>query len=764
LLDVRAEKQRLADRLEVLQADARQYQDELRLSQENLEKARADYRKLQSKMGGHLSAHAAVDAEGRLDACSAAAAQTCARAEDRSSQLAEQHEKDLETVEALKLEIAALRVSTRSARDANDATGIEEIIGGRHDHLQQFEELSRAREEDKAAWLAEKQQLHIEAAALREQLQERTKLFKDALCSLDAKGIELQTLRQQVDEIDSLKTQLEASQAQVVWLRQGLARQQGHHEEALRPASGGKERAYEVAGGAQRACSRAGVAGAGGCRGRGTTNPFDEPVPSDVCEHGDCAGRGGGGDEEAQMHAERELQAARETVRTQQLALDALRQELEQSRQAQPPSEAPRAQNCGNSGNGDADTNGNEDSEGAIQGRGEADNGAACAATVGVNDSRSDAIEAQFGLEAARARAEELAGEVRKLERTLNEGVVERAQVEKERDVLREELAMLRQELERAAAEHMDLEKIGRFLEQVNLKLMRRVRELETSHDRSASASGWQRLGDAMAEQDTQRASSPGKSQGSPLGFPLSFGHRSSTMLLGKLAAGRASPKRTGSGGDDTPPPSPIRARGAQRSERAADQDGKAGGPVPCWHDPLKMLVQRISDGVPAPLDAYVEGILIEAAGVLPSAPVPHAAYDAVDDGVDEEGTGGDRTQKMEMGEHGSGECWLGGDTRRQDAGTRGVELLMEGHFVMTLAAIVMDNPKLQREWRGGRGGMWMVCGGGGWRHVCSVCLGDMYVCLYICVYVYVYVHVYAYVYVYVYVFMYVCMCVCVCG
>ena len=62
----------------------------------------------------------------------------------------------------------------------------------------QLEELSRAREEDKAAWLAEKQQLQGEAAALREQLQERTKLFKDALCSLDAKGIELQTLRQQV--------------------------------------------------------------------------------------------------------------------------------------------------------------------------------------------------------------------------------------------------------------------------------------------------------------------------------------------------------------------------------------------------------------------------------------------------------------------------------------------------------------------------------------------------------------------------------------
>jgi hypothetical protein len=32
----------------------------------------------------------------------------------------------------------------------------------------------------------------------------------------------------------------------------------------------------------------------------------------------------------------------------------------------------------------------------------------------------------------------------------------------------------VRQELERAFAERMDLEKVGRFLEQVNLELMRR--------------------------------------------------------------------------------------------------------------------------------------------------------------------------------------------------------------------------------------------------------------------------------------------------
>ena len=87
----------------------------------------------------------------------------------------------------------AFEAESRRAKDLNVALDVE-ASGLR----KQLEELSRAREEDKAAWLAEKQQLQGEAAALREQLQERTKLFKDALCSLDAKGIELQTLRQQV--------------------------------------------------------------------------------------------------------------------------------------------------------------------------------------------------------------------------------------------------------------------------------------------------------------------------------------------------------------------------------------------------------------------------------------------------------------------------------------------------------------------------------------------------------------------------------------
>jgi hypothetical protein len=82
----------------------------------------------------------------------------------------------------------------RQGSSANNDAGDGEEAALR----ERFEELSRAREEDKAAWLAEKQRLQSEATSLREQLQERTKLFKDALVSLDEKGIELQKLRRQV--------------------------------------------------------------------------------------------------------------------------------------------------------------------------------------------------------------------------------------------------------------------------------------------------------------------------------------------------------------------------------------------------------------------------------------------------------------------------------------------------------------------------------------------------------------------------------------
>ena len=403
---------------------------ELRLLQENLEKARADYRKLQSKTGGLLSTHMTLDAEGELDACSAAAAQTCSRAQDQSSQIAEQHAQALETVAALKLEIAALRALARPARAG-----------------------ANAQDTSVAADTYETTQ--------REQLQVH------------------------LDEINTLKLQVQASQAQAASLRQALEHEKRCHEEALRPASGGDDRAAEPARGARRAGSRA--EGGGGCggRGRGTTNPFDEPIPLKVCEQGDCTSEGQGGDEQARMQAARELQAANETIFTQQQALDALRQQLAQLGQAHPQSYALPAQGCAHTGNRDAAGSTNEHCIGAMQGGGKGNSTTACASNVGMKEGGSDGqsgphspserrIEAQFALEGARVRLEELAGEVRELERKLEEEAAGRVEVERERAALREEAASVRQELERAGAERMDLEKVGRFLEHVNLELMRR--------------------------------------------------------------------------------------------------------------------------------------------------------------------------------------------------------------------------------------------------------------------------------------------------
>jgi hypothetical protein len=399
--------------------------------QEKLEKARADYRKLLSKTGGLLSAHKTLDAEGELDACSAAAAQTCSRAQDKSSQIAEQHAQALETVEALKLEIAALRALARPARAGANAR--DTSVAADADEIVQREQL----------------QVHL-------------------------------------DEINTLKLQVQASEEQAASLRQALEHEKRCHEEALRPASGGEDRAVEPASGARRAGSRAeGGGGGGGGRGRGTTNPFDEPIPLEVCEQGDCTSEGQGGDEQARMQAARELQAANETIFTQQQTLDALRLQLAQRGQAHPQSYALPAQDCAHTGNRDAAGSTNEHCIGAMQGGGKGNRTAACASNVGMKEGGSDGqsgplspserrIEAQFALEGARVRLEELAGEVRELERKLEEEAAGRVEVERERAALREEAASVRQELERAGAERMDLEKVGRFLEQVNLELMRR--------------------------------------------------------------------------------------------------------------------------------------------------------------------------------------------------------------------------------------------------------------------------------------------------
>ena len=208
-----------------------------------------------------------------------------------------------------------------------------------------------------------------------------------------------------------------------------------------------------------------------------------------------------------------------------------------------------------------------------------------------------------------------------------------------------------------------------------------------------------------MAEQDKQRGASlvaSPHSQGSPLGSPLgsvlSPGQHCSTMHPARLVAGNASLEKT-------------RFKGYGTAGGGGDGGGAGGGAgsemvedVESWHDPLKVLVKRISDGVPAPLDAYVEGIMLEAATAITSTIITPASV--VHKPAQREGAAGEEgdleevAQAPKEGSEEGGGSWFGGERRREGAVMRGVELILEGHFVLTLTAIVIDNPKLQREWR----------------------------------------------------------------
>ena len=208
-----------------------------------------------------------------------------------------------------------------------------------------------------------------------------------------------------------------------------------------------------------------------------------------------------------------------------------------------------------------------------------------------------------------------------------------------------------------------------------------------------------------MAEQDKQRGASLGaspQSQGSPLGSPLgsglSPGPDLSTMHPARLVAGNLSLEKTQSRGNGT-------AGGGEGGGAGGGAGSEMVEDVESWHDPLKALVKRFSDGVPAPLDAYVEGIMLEAATVITSTIITPAPVVDKPSAQREGATGEERdleevAQAAKESENGGGRSWFGGERRREGAVIRGVQLILEGHFVLTLTAIVMDNPKLQREWR----------------------------------------------------------------
>ena len=111
LIEVRGEKQRLSDKMCVIEADCRQYQEELQSSQESLEKVRAELRKLKQRRECER-ATATHDGDDTSDAFNVS---SLTRAP------VHEHAKVLETVEGLKQDIATKRMSMQpdSGSDGN---------------------------------------------------------------------------------------------------------------------------------------------------------------------------------------------------------------------------------------------------------------------------------------------------------------------------------------------------------------------------------------------------------------------------------------------------------------------------------------------------------------------------------------------------------------------------------------------------------------------------------------------------------------------
>ena len=294
--------------------------------------------------------------------------------------------------------------------------------------------------------------------------------------------------------------------------------------------------------------------------------------------------------------------------------------------------------------------------------------------------SSGDVIEVQFALATERTRVQELAETVRALEETIKDYQKERVATNQERDALREEGTMLRQELKRVSTEREEIEKVGRFLESVNLELMGSIRAIEASSSSPRKTLlGWKRLEEAMTDVDERigaAAAGTAEAEIGELSSPTNgCGPRTGASACEEPRARVAHVDGT-SGSDSQIESADIgRSRFAERTETQT----------------LGALVRRISDGVPAPLHSYVEGLLLEAAALSSS---PEWAQEPTEKAA---------TSRCGEEEEGEEVSWLGMELRKKRATKRlrAVQLIMESHFVLTLTGIVMDNPKLQREWTG---------------------------------------------------------------
>jgi hypothetical protein len=270
---------------------------------------------------------------------------------------------------------------------------------------------------------------------------------------------------------------------------------------------------------------------------------------------------------------------------------------------------------------------------------------------------QNSVIETRFELEAARAREKQLLAEMSVLKERLQGAEASTLGVQKERDELWEQVAASRRALAAANEELLKVEEVGRFLESVNLELMCQVREFERQREqwegggqsvkRPQSESRWRSMGEALRD--------------------WGDGHG-------------------GAGGEQ------------QEQEDMQAQPRRRAGQSGCQS--VEAYVRRIADALPPPLDALVQGVLLEVAGCSTLARQRDGAQE---EGADDAAVpdvswlgGAEEGEEDKRGEERGDEYGRGGGAawRRRLASRsfRAAQLVMEGHFLLTLTAILMDN------------------------------------------------------------------------
>ena len=116
LCEMRCEKQCLSDKISMLEANLRQFEDELFESQENLLNTRVEYSKFKRLSVCRDTMQATENIHGQGVAESVRKEQ---QSRDNANRL-EEHAQALETIEALKLEIASIRFRTTHSAEQND--------------------------------------------------------------------------------------------------------------------------------------------------------------------------------------------------------------------------------------------------------------------------------------------------------------------------------------------------------------------------------------------------------------------------------------------------------------------------------------------------------------------------------------------------------------------------------------------------------------------------------------------------------------------